>query len=180
LSPEVGGTFSTRHAYYHQRGTYQDSILSRKQGPEGMTLSLFRCPFCSFRNIHEDVITHHIRYKQDSKHDVDVDKLDKKLYTVTKNESSYAYGKKEDLPLPSIKCLWCSYTDKIERDLEWHFIEIHRKKLNGITVPPEERRNDSEWTRDPFSWMYPDLEYRVYKALKLAKKMSVVGVVVPQ
>ena len=132
-----------------------------------------------FKNIYESEIIHHIRYKEDSKHNVDVDSLDKSQFVaaVTKKESRYIYTKKEDLPdsmYPWIKCLWCNYRDKIPRDLEWHFIEKHRPKLNGIKVSPEERRSHPEWRRDPFSWMYSDLEYRLYKASKLARKMSVV------
>lgn len=138
---------------------------------------LLKCPFCSFKNIHEEEITHHIRYKEDSKHNVDVDKIDKKQYIVTKKEkeSRYHYESKEDLPLPYVKCLWCDYRDKVERDLEYHFLEKHKDRLYKIKVSPHERRQDSVWTKDPFSWMYDDIEYRLYKAVKLAKRKSGVG-----
>jgi hypothetical protein len=71
----------------------------------GELVQLYKCPFCNFRNIFEDEITHHIRYRDDVKHAVDVDKVDKKKYIVTKikKEGHYTYEKKEDLPLPWIK-----------------------------------------------------------------------------
>jgi len=151
---------------------------------------LYKCPFCDFKNIHEDEITHHIRYNEDSNHNVDVDKLDKKLFIVTRRkESRYTDKKKEDLPLPWIKCPYCNYRDKVQRDVEWHIIENKkcRNKLYKmkITVGIEqyliddsihieevpERLIDPEWTKDPFSWTYDDLEYRLYKAMKLAKRI---------
>jgi hypothetical protein len=142
-------------------------------------IPLLKCPFCSFRNIHRDTITHHIRWKDDSKHDVDVAGLDKRTYLVTKNkkEGHYVYEKKENLPLPWLKCPWCDYRDKVERDLEWHIIENKkcRIRLYKMKVAVGERLRDPGWTRDPFSWMYSDLEYRLYKAVKLAKRKSGIG-----
>jgi hypothetical protein len=98
--------------------------------------------------------------------------VDKKTFIVTKKESPYHYENKEDYPLPWIKCLWCDYRDKVENDLGHHFEDKHRQRLYRIKVSPEERRKDLDWTRDPFSWMYSNLDYRVYKALKLAKRKS--------
>jgi hypothetical protein len=138
----------------------------------GQIVPLLKCPFCSFRNIHEDEITHHIKYKDDAKHDVDLDKLDKSTYLVTKKESRYKYESKDDLPLPSIKCLWCKYEDKVERDLEWHILEQHKKRLYQMKATLKERHHDPVWTRDPFSWIYTDVEYRLYKAVRLAKRKS--------
>jgi hypothetical protein len=141
----------------------------------GELVRLFRCPFCSFKNIHEDEITHHIKYKDDISHNVDVDKLDKSCYIVTKKESHYHYESKQDLPLPWIKCLWCDFWDKVERDIEWHFLEKHSDKKRGhnelfedIKFSRYERRQ--AWKHDPFSFMYSSLDYTLEKAVKLAKK----------
>ena len=140
----------------------------------GELVPLLKCPFCSFKNIHEEEITHHIRYKEDAKHNVDVDKIDKKKYIVTKKEkeSRYHYESKEDLPLPYVKCLWCDYRDKVERDLEYHFLEKHKDRLYKMKASPQERRQDRVWTQDPFSWMYDDIEYRLYKAIRLSKRKT--------
>jgi len=140
---------------------------------DGKLIRLLKCPFCNFRNIHEDTITHHIRYKDDTKHWVDLDKLDKKMYfEACKKESSYGtYSSKENLPLPGIRCLWCNYRDKIEHDLEWHFLENHRIQLyREIRVTSEERK--IAWRNDPFSSMYDKIEYLLEKAVELAKRKS--------
>jgi hypothetical protein len=143
----------------------------------GQLVPLLKCPFCNFKNVHEEEITHHIRYKEDANHNVDVDKIDKKKFVVTKKEkeSRYHYESKEDLPLPYIKCLWCDYRDKVERDLEYHFLERHRYELYKISVPWE-RITDKVWAGDPFSWMYADIDYILYKAVRVAKEASRVGV----
>jgi hypothetical protein len=149
----------------------------------GELVRIYRCPFCSFKNIHEDEITHHIRYKEDFVHDVDVDKLDKNRYITSICKSRYHYEKKEDLPLPEIQCPWCDYKDKIERDLERHILDNRdcRIRLYKLKVEVGERLNDPVWTREPFSWMYDNndydglhdnTEYRLYKAMKLARRKS--------
>lgn len=143
---------------------------------------ILKCPFCNFRNVHEEEILHHIRYKDDPGHNVDVGKIDKKMYIlVTKIEGRYRHTRKEDLPSsmwPSIKCLWCEYTDKLPHDLERHFIEEHKKRLYEIKITPGERARDLDWKRDPFSWMYSDIDYRLYKAVQLAKGESRVGEII--
>lgn len=103
---------------------------------------------------------------------LNIGKIDKNSFIVPKWESHYHYENKEDLPLPWIKCLWCDYKDKVESDLGHHFEDKHRESLNQIRVTPEIRQSDPDWTRDPFSWMYSNLDYRVYKALKLARRMD--------
>jgi hypothetical protein len=145
--------------------------------PGGELVRLFKCPRCNFRNIHEDEITHHIQYKDDPKHNIDVDKIDRQSYVATKKESRYHYTSKEDLPdstWPWIKCLWCDYRDKLPRDLEWHFLVEHKDRLYATKVTPHERIRDTEWRRDPFSWMYSDLEYRLFKASRLAERMTTI------
>jgi hypothetical protein len=42
------------------------------------------------------------------------------------------YETKEDLLLPWIKCLWCNYKDKVERDLGWHILEKHKYQLRKL------------------------------------------------
>jgi len=127
----------------------------------GELVRLYKCPFCLFKNIHEDEITHHIRYKDNAEHDVDVDKLDKTLYNipVVKKQSRYTYVKKEDLPLPSIRCIWCPYEDKVVRDLEWHFLEKHKDRLYQMKLRG-------------YSHIHPyyTMEYRAEKAANLAKR----------
>jgi hypothetical protein len=130
----------------------------------GELVRLYKCPFCNFKNIHEVEITSHIKYKDDEKHAVDVYKLDKSLYIVTKKEGHYTYEKKEDYPLPWIKCLWCDYRDKVERDLEWHFLEEHRSRLNKMIIPA------NEWYITSYAWSYSDVESRLQRAVKLAKR----------
>ena len=44
----------------------------------------------------------------------------------------YTYEKKEDYQLPWIKCIWCNYKDKVERDLGWHFLEKHKYQLRQL------------------------------------------------
>ena len=77
-----------------------------------------------------------------------------------------------DLPLPFIKCTWCQYQDKVARDLERHFLEKHRSQLYRLEVSPSIRKQDVDWIRDPYSWMYDDMEYRLYKATRTAKQQS--------
>jgi hypothetical protein len=143
---------------------------------DGHLVRLLKCPYCSFRNIHEDTITHHIRHKDDAKHWIDLDNLNKNMYIVTSRKQSLydTYVSKQDLPLPWIRCLWCSYADKIERDLEWHFLENHRTQLyRGIIVTSVERKRASR--NDPFLFMYNNIEYILEKAVKLSKQKSGIG-----
>jgi hypothetical protein len=82
--------------------------------------------------VHEDIILHHIRWNDNSAHWVDLDKIDKNSLFSPKNkkkESRYHCETLDELPLPWIKCPWCNYRHKKERDLQWHFLEEHRNKL---------------------------------------------------
>jgi hypothetical protein len=49
-------------------------------------VQFYKCPYCNFRNIHEYEITHHIKYNNDPSHEVDVNKLDKHTFIVTKKQ----------------------------------------------------------------------------------------------
>ena len=55
---------------------------------DGELTPLLKCPFCNFRNIHEDTITHHIKFTDDTYHkDVDIEQLDKsQLYCYQSNK----------------------------------------------------------------------------------------------
>src|SRR6266498_23796 len=108
----------------------------------GKLVRLLKCPFCNFRNIDEETITHHIRYTNDAKHGIDLSWLDKSRYVVTKKSTESPYGpyvSKEDIKLPWIKCLWCNYTDKIDLDLSLHFLEEHKKELLAMPITRRER-----------------------------------------
>lgn len=99
---------------------------------DGKLVSLLKCPFCDFRNIHEETIRHHIYWNDDAAHSVDPVKIFRKELCVTKHlEKSryYNYEKKEEYGLLWIECLWCDYSDCVLRDLEWHFLEKHKIKL---------------------------------------------------
>lgn len=135
----------------------------------GELIRLYHCPFCSFKNIHEDEITHHIRYRENSIHDVDVDKLDKNRYVTSISKSRYHYEKKEDLSLPEIQCPWCDYKDKVERDLEWHILESPQCKtrLYKMKVP------DDEYSVQSYAWSHSDIESRLARAVRLAKRKTI-------
>lgn len=76
----------------------------------------------------------------------------------------------DNLPLPWIRCLWCSYQDKIERDLSWHFYDRHKYQLYKLEVTQQEIENDR--ARDPFYFLYDSIEHNIDKALRLAKEKS--------
>ncbi len=144
---------------------------------DGELTPLLKCPFCNFRNIHEDTITHHIRFTDDTQHkDVDIEQLDKGRYIVsrvTKKESPYGpYVSKEEIPLPWVKCLWCDYRDKIDFDLSLHFLEQHKKKLLAIPITNRERKAAKILAGDWFAIFESPMEYRLDKAVNMAKKQG--------
>lgn len=103
-----------------------------------MTLSLHpivyrKCPFCDFINIHEDTITHHIKYTDDDVHTgLNIEKLTYPVVEKQKSSSPWGpYISKDEIKRPWIKCLWCSYKDKIEFDLSLHFLQKNRKQLQA-------------------------------------------------
>lgn len=145
----------------------------------GESVPLLKCPYCKFRSIHQDVILHHILWKDDIPHQVDITRVDKNRFFIPKSKRQDA---KEDLPLPWIKCPWCDYKDKIERDLEWHFIQskcrirLYKMKVEPYelseeyTISPGDRLKDWEWNTNRFSEY--NTEYRVKKAMELARRNS--------
>ena len=96
---------------------------------DGELTPLLKCPFCNFRNIHEDMITHHIRFTNDTQHkDVDIEQLDKGHYVVTrsaKKESPYgAYLSKAEIKLPWIRCLYSQNDDTLDDSDTIHCFQI--------------------------------------------------------
>lgn len=143
---------------------------------DGKLVRLLKCSFCNFRNIHEDTITHHIRWTDDAKHDVDLNSLDKNSFIVTKKQTESPYGpyiSKEDLPLPWITCLWCSYRDKIEFDLSLHFLEKHKKEILKLQISFEDRRrafSPLEPSLGFFTKFEPLIEFKLDVAVEMAKE----------
>jgi hypothetical protein len=132
---------------------------------------LLKCPFCNFQSIHEDTITHHIRYTNDPKHDVDIDQLDNTHYIVSRaiKESPYGpYVRTEDLPLPWINCLWCDHGDKIAFDLSLHFLEEHLEELLAIPITRRERLAAKALRGDWYARFESPMEYRLDKAVRMA------------
>lgn len=139
---------------------------------------LKKCPFCNFINIHEDTITHHIKFTDDPAHKgIDVDKLDKSSYIIVERKpkpSPYGpYIRTEDLPLPWINCLWCDYKRKIAFDLSLHFLQEHREELLAIPVYSRDRKITKDLLDEParfdskFEWA---MEFRVDVAVEMAKE----------
>jgi hypothetical protein len=129
----------------------------------GELIPLLKCPYCKFRNIHEDTIIHHIKWNDNVVHQVNIDQINKNQFFVIKQNKPES---KEDLPLPWIKCLWCDYKDKVERDLEWHILETPQCKtrLYKMKVP------DDEYNVESYAWSHSDIESRLARAVKLSKR----------
>jgi hypothetical protein len=136
---------------------------------------LLKCPYCNFRNIHEDMITHHITFTDDSQHkDVGIEQLGKSRYTVTRvttKESPYGPNlSKAELKLHWIKCLWCNYSDKIKFDLSLHMLEHHKRKLLQLQISHRDHPRIKQ--TDPFARLYGRLEHRLEIAVEIAKRRT--------
>ena len=145
---------------------------------DGKPVRLLKCPFCDFRNIREDEITHHIQWTNDNAHVVDVKDLDKSRYILTvepkpKHSPFGPYLGKAALKLAWIKCLWCHYRDKIEFDLSLHMLEKHRQKLLYLKISYRDHAKVRQ--SDPFARIYGRIEYRLDKAVEIAKRRGQVG-----
>ncbi|MFI5405338.1 MAG: hypothetical protein ACHQ1D_02365 [Nitrososphaerales archaeon] len=133
---------------------------------DGHYTPLLKCPFCnSLRNIHVEVIEQHIRNDHPGKR-YHVSEFYHKviLYTST-------YGPnipKEEIKLPWIRCLFCSYRDKIELDLSLHMLKEHKHKLLQLQIPYRDHANltQSDW----FARFYGRIEYRLDKTIEIAKR----------
>lgn len=82
------------------------------------------------------------------------------------------YISKDALRLPWINCLWCDYRDKIEFDLSLHFLEKHKKELLAIPITRQERVAVKILSGDPFAFLEGPMEYRLDKAVAMAKIKS--------
>ena len=136
----------------------------------GESIPLLKCPNCSFKNIHEEEIWHHLGWKHHQAIWIDMKKVDRNdFFNPKDNQSKYNYETKEDLPLPWIKCPWCDYKDKVERDLEWHILESPQCKtrLYKMKVP------DNEYNVESYAWSHSDIESRLARAVRLAKRKSI-------
>src|SRR4030095_14283564 len=132
-----------------------------------------KCPFCNFRNIDEDTILHHIRWTDNSAHWVDIDKIDRKSFFIPKTKKKdgrYHYEIMDELPLPWIRCLWCSYRHKKEHNLGWHFYEEHRYEIYKIGLTNAERRQIQR--KDKFWFLYSPIEFQLEKAVRMAKSRT--------
>jgi len=81
------------------------------------------------------------------------------------------FKNRENLPLPWIKCYWCSYKNKVVHDLQRHFLENHRYQVSRIEISNIERRRIAE--RDPFYFMYDVIEFKLDKAAANCKRQEV-------
>jgi hypothetical protein len=123
------------------------------------------------------MITHHIKFTDDADHiAVDIEKLDKSSYVIVEtNPKPSQYGpyiKTEDLPLPWIYCLWCSYRDKIAFDLSLHFLEEHKEELLAIPITRRERLAAKALSGDWYTRFESPMEYRLDKAVGFAQQKS--------
>lgn len=99
-------------------------------------------------------------------------------FIVTKKMTESTHGPyicKEDLPLPWINCLWCSYRDKIEWDLSLHFLEEHKIELRKLRISFEDRRRAFslfEPSLEFFTKFEPLIEFKLDVVVEMAKEES--------
>ena len=133
---------------------------------DGHYTPLLKCPFCNLlRNIHVDVIKQHIRIDHPGK-SYSVSDFYPKVIRYTS-----PYGPnitKEEIKLPWIRCLFCSYRDKNEFDLSLHMLESHKHKLLHLQIPYRDHANLRQ--SNPFAGLYGKIEYRLDKAVEIAKR----------
>ena len=133
---------------------------------DGQYTPLLKCPFCNFlRNIHVDVIEQHIRIDHPGKRYQVSDFYPR----VIRYTSPYGPNiTKEEIKLPWIRCLFCRYRDKIEFDLSLHMLEEHKQKLLQLQISYQDH---SKLLRsDAFARFYSRMEYRLDKAIEIAKR----------
>jgi hypothetical protein len=133
---------------------------------DGRYTPLLKCPFCnSLRNIHVDVIEQHVRIDHPGKSYHVSDFYPKVIRYTSPYGPSIA---KEDLNLPWIRCFFCGYRDKIEFDLSLHLIEVHKQKLIQLEISYQDHSKLLQ--SDPFPRCYGRIEYRLDKAVEIAKR----------
>jgi hypothetical protein len=138
----------------------------------GELTPLLKCPFCnSFRNIHVEVIEHHIQFTHPGK-----SYQRDRFYRVPTKSSPYGtYLAKEQLKLQWIRCLWCNYRDKIEWDLAQHMFEKHRKQVYELPISSQDRRKTLDLLEPRarlFSRFEPSIEFRLDVAVMMSKKQN--------
>jgi hypothetical protein len=137
---------------------------------DGQYTSLLKCPLCNFlRNIHVDVIEQHIRIDHPgSNYNVS------EFYPKVRYTSPYGPNiTKEEIKLPWIHCLFCRYRDKNEFDLSLHMLEEHKQKLLQLQISYQDHSKLLQFDR--FARFYGRIEYRLDKAVEIAKRRGQVG-----
>jgi hypothetical protein len=138
---------------------------------DGQLTPLLKCPFCnSLRNIHVEVIEHHIRFSHPGKSY----QASKFYHKGARASSPYgSYISKKEIKLPWIRCLFCSYKDKIEFDLSLHLLEEHKQKLLQIPISARDRTETNllkESRARFFSKFEGSMEFRLDVAVEMAKE----------
>ncbi len=114
---------------------------------DGQHTPLLKCPFCnSLHNIHVDVIEQHIRIDHPGNR-YQVSEFYPKVIRYTS-----PYGPnitKEEIKLPWIRCLFCSYRDKNDFDLSLHMLEEHKQKLLQLEISYQDHSKHLQ--SDPFA-----------------------------
>jgi hypothetical protein len=133
---------------------------------DGQYTPLLKCPYCnSLRNIHVHVIEQHIRIDHPGKRYQVADFCHK----VVRASSPYEpYLLKAELKTPWIRCLFCRYRDKIEFDLSLHMLQEHKQKLLQLEISYQD--HSTLLQSDPFARFYGRQEYRLDKAVEIAKR----------
>jgi hypothetical protein len=133
---------------------------------DGHYTPLLKCPLCnSLRNIHVDVIEQHIRIDHTGKRYQVSDFYPKVIRYTSPFGTNIT---KEEIKLPWISCLFCSYRDKNEFDLSLHMLESHKRKLLHLQISYRDHANLRQ--SDPFARFSARIEYRLDKAVEVAKR----------
>lgn len=80
------------------------------------------------------------------------------------------FSGKEPIRLPWIQCLYCNCKEKIEFDLSLHFLEEHTEELLAIPITRRERLAAKALSGHPFAFLESPIEYRLDKAVRIAKE----------
>jgi hypothetical protein len=136
----------------------------------GKLVRLLKCPFCkSLRNVYVEEMNHHVKFTHPGRSCRASDFYPKGV------QGYSPYITKEEIKLPWINCLWCDYRDKIEFDLSLHFLQEHKEGLLAIPITRKERLAAKALSGDWFARFESPMEYRLDKAVKLAKEKGDIG-----
>lgn len=132
----------------------------------GQHTPLLKCPFCNLlRNIHVDVIKQHIRIDHPGKSYHVLDFYPKVIRYTSPSGPNIT---KEEINVPWIRCLFCRYRDKIDFDLSLHMLEEHKRKLLQLEISYQDHSKLLQ--SDPFARFFGRIEYRLDKAVEIAKR----------